>query len=157
MTLSLLRALLALYLWASSSFHYSRDLFFLCFSYVSGKVLCRCLKRWSIALCLFLPASVALCRFLLSSSLFLRLYTAFSIALFLDFAAFRWIHLAHSFSTSASTPLRHLALLYAFTRSIFRRLPFSRSSTCRSSTEVGSPATKLNESFTLTHPTVATT
>ena len=37
---------------------------FLCFSCVSGKALCRYLKRWSIALCLFLPASVALCRLL---------------------------------------------------------------------------------------------
>ena len=101
------------------------------------------LKYWSIAPCLFLPGASnatftgcnpvsytfhVLCRFLASSSLFLRSYVTFSAILFLDFTAFRWIHPARSFSTIASTPLRHFSLFAAVLRKMSRCLPFSRSS-----------------------------
>ena len=96
------------------------------------------LKYWSIVLCLLL-------RRLLSSLRFLLSYTIFSAARFLVFTVFICIHLVppltntytyiliyiRSFSTIASTPLRRLFLFLAVARSIFKCLPFSRSSTLK--------------------------
>ena len=72
------------------------------------------------------------CRSLSFSSFFISfpalICHSFSATLFLDFTAFRWIHPARSFSTIASTPLRHLSLFAAVLRKMSRCLPFSRSS-----------------------------
>ena len=105
-----------------TSFRYRRGLIMSVKIYILPK------KHCSIVLCLFPSVSVTLRRFLASSSRFLRSYVTFSAALFLDFTAFRLIHLAYSFFTIAFTPLRHLSLFTAVLRKISRCLPLSRSS-----------------------------